>query len=288
MRELLSNVLYATTLLFAVASMLSVGLGYSLSEIIEPLRHRHRILRAVGANFVLVPLLAFAIVRLLSLDPAPAAGLILLGFAAGAPFLIKLTIAAEGHVGLSTTLLVLLLPMTVIYMPLLLPVALPGVAVYAMAIATPLVLSMLLPLAAGLAVKGWSTRLAARLQPFTSTVASVALLMLLTLTVLLNFREIVSISGSRTLPAAVVLIVGAFLIGYALGTDTVGRTTLGLGTAQRNVAAAMVVATQSFDDSNTATVVVVASVVDILILFPIALILRRRAARTVTMTRRAA
>lgn len=47
------------------------------------------------------------------------------------------------------------------------------------------------------------------------------------------------------------------------------------GTAQRNVAAAMVVATQVLDDQRVVLMVVVASLVDLAVLFPLAWVVRR-------------
>ena len=55
------------------------------------------------------------------------------------------------------------------------------------------------------------------------------------------------------------------------------RAVMGLGAGQRNIAAALVVASQDFDNPKTLVMVVLFSVVDLMVLFPIALILRRRA-----------
>ncbi|RYD87528.1 MAG: hypothetical protein EOP50_20610 [Sphingobacteriales bacterium] len=131
MVELLSRVLLISTLAFAVTSMLAVGFRYSAREIIEPLRNVGDVIRALVANFVLTPLLAYIVVQLLSLERPFAAGLMLVATAAGAPFLIKLTIAAKADVGLSATLLVLLLPATVLYMPFIVPWAIPQARVNA-------------------------------------------------------------------------------------------------------------------------------------------------------------
>jgi BASS family bile acid:Na+ symporter len=54
---------------------------------------------------------------------------------------------------------------------------------------------------------------------------------------------------------------------------------IALATAQRNIAAATVVATQSFEDSGVLVMVIVTSLVDLAILFPAARMLRQRAAR---------
>ena len=90
MTRVLSTLLNLSTLVFAVTSMLSVGFTYTLKEIIDPLRNVRGVLVALLANFVLVPLLAYVVTRLLTLEPSMEIGLILVSTAAGAPFLIKL------------------------------------------------------------------------------------------------------------------------------------------------------------------------------------------------------
>ena len=107
MKELFEVLLAVSVLAFPIASMFAIGLTYTLKRIAGPLRHADRVFRAVVANFVLVPLLALGISRLLALAPSHAAGLMLVGTAAGAPFLVKLTEAANADTALSATLLVL-------------------------------------------------------------------------------------------------------------------------------------------------------------------------------------
>src|SRR5690554_3339434 len=160
MTELLSGLPRLATIVFAVSSMLAVGFSYSLRDIFGPLRRFPRVVRALVANFFVVPLIAYLVTQVLALEGPQAAGLILVGTAAGAPFLIKLTTAAEGDVALSATLLVLLLPATVLLMPFIVPLLLPGTTLSAQVIAVPLVVTMLLPLAVGLLVRarapGWA------------------------------------------------------------------------------------------------------------------------------------
>src|SRR5690554_2531439 len=163
MLEILADLLNTIVLIFAVSSMLSVGFSYTIREIIEPLRNAVSVIKALIANFVMVPLLGYLIIQVLPLDRPLQVGLILLATAAGTPFLIKLTIAAGRDAAISTALLVLLLPVTIIFMPIVVPLAIPEVSVSAMAIATPLFLTMLLPLAFGFFIKAtvshWAIRL---------------------------------------------------------------------------------------------------------------------------------
>ncbi len=264
---------------FSVTSMLSVGFGHVVQEIIEPFSRPRSVIVPLLANFVLVPLLGVAVVRLLSLDRPLEIGLILISTSAGAPFLIKLTQFARHDVALSAALLVLLLPATVIYMPIVVPLLLPEAEVSAGAIAVPLGLTMLLPLGVGLLVRTRSPRWAMHLQPVMGKVSTVSLLVLVGATFLLNLRAILNLFGTGAILAAVFVIIGAFAIGYVLGGGRYERRcALGLGTAQRGIAASMVVAAESFGHPDTLVMVVVSSLIGLAILFPIASILSRHAA----------
>lgn len=277
MTAFFGSLLTVSVIVFGVSSMLSVGFGHALREIVAPFRNVRGVLRALLANFVLVPLLAFVVARLFSLDQPLAIGLILVSMAAGAPFLIKLTAHAEHDVGFSATVLLLLLPTTIVYMPIVVPLVLPDAAVSAVAIATPLVLTLLLPLGLGFFVRAKAPALAEHLLPVTGRLSSVALVVLVLSTIVANLRGIVGVLGTAAVPAAVVVIGGAFAIGYALGgryKET--RGVLGLATAQRNIAAATVVATQTFEYAGPVIMTVIASLVGLALLFPIASVLRRR------------
>jgi BASS family bile acid:Na+ symporter len=280
MTQLISTLLNLSTLIFAVTSMLSVGFSYTLKEIIEPLRNVRGVLVVLLANFVLVPLLAYAVTRLLTLEPSMEIGLILVSTAAGAPFLIKLTQMADGDLAFAAALLVLLLVITMAYMPIVVPLIAPDAAVSATSIATPLVLTMLLPLGVGLIVDAWNEPLTERLLPFMNKASSLALVLLVASTFLLNFQAILGVFGTGAILGALVVIAGAFGLGYLLGGPSIRtREVMGLATAQRNIAAAAVVATQAFDDANTVVMVVVTSIVSIALLFPTAIALSKRGAK---------
>jgi BASS family bile acid:Na+ symporter len=101
------------------------------------------------------------------------------------------------------------------------------------------------------------------------------LLVVITFTV--NFKSIINIFGEGVILAAAIIIMGAFCIGYLFGgPDIAAKDVLGLGTAQRNIGAATVVATQGFENRDTLIVVVLTSLLGLLILFPIAILLRKR------------
>lgn len=282
MAAALQGLLNLAAICFAVASTLAVGLGHDWREIFEPLRQWRKVVRALAVNFFLVPLLAYVVARTLPLEEAHAVGLFLVASAAGAPFVLKLTEAARGDVALSATLLLVLLPATIVYMPAVVPLEVPDAGVSVFSIARPLVLTMLLPLGIGLVLHAWAPRLARHVQPLMGKLSTVSLIVLVAVTILANLPGLAVIFRSTAILAAAILIVGPFAIGYGLGgPGRASREVLGLGSAQRNIAAATIVATQAVGHPDTVAMVVVFSIVDLAILFPIAWALRRRNGREV-------
>jgi BASS family bile acid:Na+ symporter len=236
-------------LTFVVASMAALGLSLSVSQIVQPLRNGRLVAMALLANFVLTPALAFAIKAVIPMDESYATGLILLATAAGAPFLPKLVQVAKSAVALSVGVMVLLMVVTIIYVPLVLPLLLPGVAVNPLDIAWSLVVLMLFPLAIGLFIKSRYGTVADSLQPPLAQISNVGLMLGFVALLALSWRSLLSTMGSGAILATALLIAGAFLIGWLLaGKERTVRPVLGLGTAQRNISAALVVAGGNFDD----------------------------------------
>lgn len=69
-------------LLFVVSSMVAMGLSLTVPQIIAPLRNVRLVILALLANFVLVPLIAYIIVRVIPIGEPLRIGLILLAPAA--------------------------------------------------------------------------------------------------------------------------------------------------------------------------------------------------------------
>jgi len=279
MEEVFSILVRIFVPIFAVGSMLTVGFRYSVQEIVKPLRDIPGVITAVVANFVLVPLLAVAILWLIRIETPLAIGLMVVSVAAGAPMLIRLTQMAREPVSFAASIMVLLLVVTMIYMPIVIPRLASGDPISAMAIARPLLLTMLLPLCLAFVVRALSPRTAETLLPWAGKITNVALYIMVAATVLGNLDAVLGVFGKGAILSALLLIAGAFAIGYLVGTfDKREKIVLGFGTAQRNFGAATVVAVQSFTDPNVLVMTVVCSTVAMLLL-PFARLLGKRKAR---------
>jgi BASS family bile acid:Na+ symporter len=245
--ELLNKAATVAMLSFVVSSMLAMGAGLTVSQISAPLRNARLVVLALLANFVLMPLGALALAKVLRLDEPFGVGLLLLGCAAGAPFLPKLAELAKGNLAFAVGAMVLLMVVTVGYLPVVLPLLLPGITVDAWKIARSLVLLMLLPLATGLALKARYGDLTARVKPMLDWISNVSLILLVVLITAANIDKVLQVFGTRGILAGLLFIALGLGTGWLLGGSDAGtKRVMALGTGQRNIAAALVVASQSF------------------------------------------
>jgi BASS family bile acid:Na+ symporter len=98
------------------------------------------------------------------------------------------------------------------------------------------------------------------------------------LMVVLNFKNVIDLLGSGGLLASLMLVILSAAGGYLLGgLGGSNQWVQALGTGQRNIAAAMVVATMNFGNQEI-VMVVVYSLITLLVMTPLALELGKRQA----------
>jgi BASS family bile acid:Na+ symporter len=271
------------TLTFVITSMLAMGLSLTMPQILAPLRNGRLVALALAANLVVVPATGFLLSRIIPLDADLQIGLILFGCAAGAPTLPKLAQIAKADIAFAVGLMALLVVATVVYLPLVLPLLLPGVSVDAGKVALTLFLEMLAPLGIGLLINARYKDVASALRQPMMQISNISLALLLVLVLGLNLGNVLGLLGSGAIIGIVVLIAVALGAGYLLGgprADT--RQVLAIGTGERGVAAAFVIATGNFADRPDVLVFLAAGLIMLGIVMPLAAEVGRRsgAART--------
>ena len=150
---LMQTLTHLLVLALVVSTMLGVGLMLTVRDIYVSLHDRRWLVRALLANFVVLPAIALGVSRLLELDPVLTASLLVLATAPGGPVLVKWATLAKGDPALAVGLLVTLLLVGVTAQPLVLPILLDGVTVSAGAIVRTLIFTVLAPLLFGLALR---------------------------------------------------------------------------------------------------------------------------------------
>ena len=274
----LTVIVQLSGLIFVVASMLSMGLSLTVPQIIEPLKNVKLVVLALVANFIIIPILALILVRvipaLFGQFPEDATiAFILLATAAGAPFLPKLAQLAKGNIAFSVGLMVLLMVVTIFFLPIALPLLLPGVEVDSWEIAKSLIITMLVPLGIGLFIKSRYADIAPGLQKTFGQASNTALMLMMGVLLVVNFNTVLSTIGTGVIIAGVIFYLVAVLIGYllALGGDKNTRNVMGLGAGQRNISAALVVAAGNFADRPDVMIaLIVLAIVDMVLLLPLA------------------
>jgi len=278
MSDVVASLTSAFTLAFVISSMFGLGLALTLRDIVVPLKDLRFLLGSLAANFLILPAAAWALTRLLRLEPDLQVGIIILSAVAGAPLVLKLSQLARGNMHKAVSLVTLQVVATVICLPFFLPLLIPGITVDAVALAMPLLLQVLLPLGLGLLMNARYDEEAEMARPIMSEIANLSLAIMLILN-LGNVGQVFSLLGSGAIATTILVLLLAFVAGWLLGgPEPATRRTLALGTAQRNYAAAFVVAGGSFGDRPTVMIMLLAAaLISMALLLPAAGELGKRA-----------
>lgn len=261
---------------FLVATMLSLGMSSTAREILEPLHDLRLVGLMLMLNFILAPGLAWLLMRIIPLDQGYATGLLLLGAAAGAPFLPNLAKTAHCDLHLAVASVMLLTAGTILFMPLALPLLVPGIKTDPWSIARPLLLLIVLPVALGMAVKALAARSARVTAPVLAKLGTACLALLSVLLVVHNVRGFLALVGTGAIAVMVLHISLVAVAGWLLGAlkpDAKGILCLGAGA--RNFGAAFVPAAE-LHDPNVTNLLTASAIVSLLGLFPLANWIGRR------------
>lgn len=276
MFEFLRSVIQFVAPVFVISTMLNVGLTQKPSAIAGHLKNWPFVIKMLLANFVFAPLIMIIALYLAPFDPPLKAGLLIFSLGAGAPLLIKLTQTAQHEVALGAAVMMLLTVVTVIYMPIVLPLVLTDVSVDAFGVARSLLLQLLLPIGVGMLAVQFLPSLARKVQPWVGRIGNIALYALIVVTLVGYYPNLLDIIGKGAFLVGLAFVGAAFGLGYLAGA---GKDHLedigGLGTAQRNTAAGVIIALENFTNPNVLVMLTLANMLGIVMLLFIAKALSR-------------
>jgi BASS family bile acid:Na+ symporter len=159
--------------------MLAVGLVLDRSELSSTLRHPVPIAQGVMTQFLLMPLLAFALVSLVKLPPALALGFIIVGAAPGAMASNVMVYLAGGAVAMS----IAMTTVATLLSPLLTPTLVEWlggqfVPVPLMAMVRTILFTVVLPIGLGLWLQPYLGRHLARAREIAPGIAAIAIIII--------------------------------------------------------------------------------------------------------------
>lgn len=241
------------------ATAVGSGLSHRLAEVASAAADRGRFIRIVALDAIVVPLIVFALTRLLDVPEGYAAGLILVGAASAGAIGLAVVRIAHADVPLAIGLVVVLELGNLLTIPvwssvlLATPVRPPVGDVVA-----TLVLSVLLPLLVGVAVRVLRPD---RAQPWAGALARVSAIgfaAVVAVTIARDIGELVD-AASAVWVVATVTASAALLLGWFVGyPGRSSRATAALITSVRANAPALAVASGAYGLASDAAAAIVA------------------------------
>lgn len=234
--------------------LLAVGLRLTWGEVASAL-HRCRIGWVLGINFVGVPAITVAAGAASHLERDLMLGMLLLAAAPFAPVVPVFTRMAKGDLALAAGLTGVFPFLSAVFTPVVCVVCLkfvPGsesVRFEFLSVLAVLVATITLPLAAGVAVNHWRPKLARTvLRPVEVCSEAIGALSLAYVT-LVEFKTILAVPA-KPLAVMILMFELALWAGYWIGgKEKASRLVIALGTSNRNIALAVLVAISSFPNT---------------------------------------
>ncbi len=238
---MLQNLLNITIVIFMVGNLLEVGLRLKVAEAQAALCHARFVVLTVLWCFVLGPVLALLLTKMIPLAEPYALGLVLLGMAPCSPAIPVMMRKSGGSLAYMSDFMLMAYGGTVVLMPFMVPWLAKGFAADPWTIAKPLLLFIAMPLAIGAAVRRAAEAVAESAAPIVKTVTGLNTMILCVILIWLYKSEIFSAVGTYAIGSQIlyyaVLGFASYLLGFGLSFEQKAPMVLGICT--RNVGPAL-------------------------------------------------
>ena len=235
----LETTLNPLVLVFTVSNLAAMGLQVKMPDVMAALQNKKALTLIFVWGWVLGPVVGLLITWLLPLDEPYVIVVLLTSLAPCAPFLQQMVGKANGDVGFAGALIPLVAVGTVVFMPLMAPYMITGLTISAWALAKPLLLTILIPLVIGAAIRHFSDQGASRIFPAVKGLALVSTLLTVIWCLVLYGKSMLNTAGEFALLAMTIFMVGVAVITYifGFGLKQNQRSVMSLGMGTRNIAA---------------------------------------------------
>jgi BASS family bile acid:Na+ symporter len=238
---MLETILKITLVIFMFGNMLDLGLRLDLRRALQGLRDVRFVALTLFWGYIVCPALGYLLAVVLPLSPPYAMALILVAMVPGNPFVTTAVGKARGDLNYAATFMLLASAVTVVYMPLMVPVLVKGLNATPWMIAKPMLVFILLPMVLGAIFRLRREPTAAKVQPFIKKVTGLDTLVMIGLLFAVYGKGLISSVGTFALGSQVVLVAvvasAAYWLGF--GMPKPQKRILVIGLCCRNVGAAL-------------------------------------------------
>ena len=231
-------------LVFTVSNLAAMGLQVRVPEVAVALRNKKSLALIFVWGWVLGPAVGYLITRILPLAEPYVVVVFLCSLAPCAPFLQQMVDKARGDMGFAGAFVPLVMVGTVVLMPMMAPLLITGVTISTWALAKPLLLTILLPLIIGAAIRHFADKAATTIFPAVKGLALISTLLTIVSCLALYGRGMLDTAGEYALLSMTLFMVGMGLITYrfGFGMKQSQRSVMALGMGTRNIAAVLAAA----------------------------------------------
>jgi len=231
-------------LIFTVTNLAAMGLQVKIPDVIGALKNKKAIALIFIWGWVLGPAVGYLIIWILPLAEPYVVVVLLCSLAPTAPFLQQMVGKARGDMPFAGALVPLVAVGTVVLMPLMAPLMIKGVAISAWALAKPLLLTILLPLIIGAAIRYYKDTMATKIFPATKLIAQLSTLLTIVWCLVLYGSSMLDTAGELALLAMTLYMVGMAVVTYyfGFGLKQAQRSVMALSMGTRNIAAVLAAA----------------------------------------------
>ncbi len=231
-------------LVFTVANLFAMGLQVNMPRLIQALKNKKGMALIFVWGWVLGPALAYLIITAIPLAEPYVIVMLLSSVAPAAPFFPLMVEKARGDMNFAGAFYPLVVVGAVVFIPLFGPLVIKELTVSPWALAQPLFLTLLLPMAIGIAARHYAETAATKIFPAVNVIAKIVTLVMLSQCFVIYARPMLDTVGSFALLSGTVFMVVmallAYLVGFGLKQNQ--RSVMSLGMLQRNLAAILIAA----------------------------------------------
>jgi len=233
--QLLTALFNAGIVISVGATVLSLGMSFTVGQLVSPLRRVWLVIAMVVLNALVIPAFAWGIAKASPMNSQYVPGLVLATLGAGSAASLKAAqLARRADLPLAVSLAVVLQLVNIVAVPLWAGKVVTGASISAWDIVKSLLALVLLPLVVGLFVRARYADHATSWQPELVKAANLALVIAMATGIAANWSTIVSLFGSWVSATAVAIVIVAGVLGLVLGGKSAEvRTTTGLVSAFR-------------------------------------------------------
>jgi BASS family bile acid:Na+ symporter len=226
-------------LVFTVSNLASMGLQVDIPQVLKTARNPRFLVLVLVWGWAVGPALGYLITRTLPLAEPYAAVVLLTSLAPCAPFLPPLVGKARGDMDFAGAFIPAAAVGTVAFMPLIAPRLIQGLTLSVLSLAKPLVLTVLIPLLIGAAIRTYATRVAAKLFRPVKALAGLSTALTVLFCLLLYARRMLDTAGSFALASMTLfmLVMGLIAYRFGFGLEQSQRSVMSMGMGTRNIAA---------------------------------------------------